>query len=390
MQISGEPVLTAVAVGKRYPLDAVGGRAMVRRLTGAEQRSLWALRGVDLTVLPGEMVGVIGRNGSGKSTLLQIICGTVQPTEGTVNLRGRVAALLELGAGFHPDFTGRENVLMNARLLGMEREQTESRMDAIAAFSGIGDALDRAVKTYSTGMYVRLGFAVAAHVDADLLVIDEALAVGDGAFVQKCLRFLRAFRERGGAVLLVSHDVSAVMALCDRALWLEEGRPAKLGAAKEVCEGYAASLWTPQEKQDGGWIESVRLCGDDGADIGGVCGGERVTVVARLRAAHPLAAAVAGFYVKNRLGQELFGDNVELAEWPAGETREVRFTFQMPRLAWGNYAVDAAVAEGTRADHRILQWQREAAVFRSHCTDGWRGLVGIDVKIQIATVDGQR
>lgn len=201
----------------------------------------WALQALDFDVARGETVGVIGRNGSGKSTLLQLICGTLTPTGGDVQVKGKVAALLELGSGFNPEYTGRENVILNASVLGLSQEQTTARMDDILAFADIGDFVDQPVKTYSSGMAMRLAFAVIAHVDADVLVIDEALAVGDAYFQQKCLRWLRQFRETG-TVLFCGHDTGAVMSLCQRAIWLDKGRLQMEGAAKDVCEAYAAAI----------------------------------------------------------------------------------------------------------------------------------------------------
>lgn len=187
-------------------------------------REFWALQDVSFTIHRGETVGIIGRNGSGKSTLLQIICGTVTPTAGTVHTHGRVAALLELGAGFNPEFTGRENILLNATVLGFPQEEMKARMDDVLAFSELGDFLDQPVKTYSSGMYSRLAFSIAIHVDPDILIVDEALAVGDARFVAKCMRRIKDIQEQGVTILFVSHDVSSVRTLCGSALWLDKGR----------------------------------------------------------------------------------------------------------------------------------------------------------------------
>jgi len=209
-------------------------------------REFWALRDVSFEVARGETVGIIGRNGSGKSTLLQLLCGTLAPTSGEIEIHGRVAALLELGAGFNPEFTGRENVYMNATLFGLTSSEIDARYDEIAAFADIGDFIDQPVKTYSSGMFVRLAFAVIAHVDADVLVIDEALAVGDVFFTQKCMRFLRRFRENG-ALLFVSHDIGAVTNLCQRALWLQNGECKKQGSAKDISEAYLEAFYLEQQ-----------------------------------------------------------------------------------------------------------------------------------------------
>lgn len=201
----------------------------------------WALRSLSFEVPRGASMAIIGRNGSGKSTLLQLICGTLTPTAGEALVTGRVAALLELGSGFNPEFTGRENVYLNASILGMTREETQARLDDILAFADIGEFIERPVKTYSTGMAMRLAFAVIAHVDADVLIIDEALAVGDAYFQQKCMRWLRQFRERG-TVLFCGHDTGAVMSLCDSAIWIDKGDLVMEGSAKDVCEAYTAAI----------------------------------------------------------------------------------------------------------------------------------------------------
>lgn len=201
----------------------------------------WALRALSFEVKRGETIGVIGRNGSGKSTLLQLICGTLTPSQGTITVTGRVAALLELGSGFNPEYSGRENVFLNASVLGLTREETIERLDRILDFADIGEAIDQPVKTYSSGMAMRLAFAVIAHVDADVLIIDEALSVGDAYFQQKCLRWLRGFQQ-SGTVLFCSHDTGAVLNFCDRALWLHSGDLRMAGPSKDVCESYIAFI----------------------------------------------------------------------------------------------------------------------------------------------------
>ncbi len=209
-------------------------------------REFWAIKDVSFEVKKGETVGIIGRNGSGKSTLLQIICGTLSPTGGSVDTRGRIAALLELGSGFNPEFTGRENVYMNASVLGLTNEEIDARFNDIVAFADIGDFIEQPVKTYSSGMMVRLAFAVIAHVDADILVVDEALAVGDAFFTQKCMRFLRGFMKKG-TVLFVSHDTASIRNLCNYAVWLEKGQVIQEGAPKEVCELYLEAFYEAQQ-----------------------------------------------------------------------------------------------------------------------------------------------
>lgn len=206
-------------------------------------KEFWALRDLSFEVRRGETVGIIGRNGSGKSTLLQMICGTLTPTSGDIWTSGRIAALLELGAGFNPEFTGRENVYLNAAILGLTRRETDERFDSIAAFADIGSFIDQPVKVYSSGMYVRLAFAVAINATPDLLIVDEALAVGDARFQYKCMRRIKDIQNAGAAVLFVSHDVSSVRTLCQRAVWLDRGSLRMMGEVSNVTSKYAEFIY---------------------------------------------------------------------------------------------------------------------------------------------------
>lgn len=396
-------------------------------------RKFYALSDVSFHVSRGETIGIIGVNGSGKSTLLQLVCGTLTASSGTIATYGRVAALLELGAGFDPEFTGRENVRLNASILGLTPAQIEHRMDDILAFADIGEFVDRPVKTYSSGMYVRLAFSVIAHVDADILVIDEALSVGDAFFTQKCMRFLRRFQQHG-TVVFVSHDTTAVLGLCERAIWLDEGRLRQQGPAKDVCQAYMADMYRQAQGEDGtvdaigqqmaedsktlpvrdmrqDWlnttplrndievfefdpetdtfgkrdvvIESVRLTDPEGATLTWIVGGESVVLELAWHALAPLSGLIFGFMVKDRLGQTLFGDNTFLVtgdepiQADTGERGTVRFGFRMPMLPSGHYAVAASVADGSQTDHVQHHWLHEALVFTSHSSSVSTGLVGI-------------
>lgn len=218
----------------------------VQRLVGAQPKhyfsEFWALNDVSFEVKRGETVGIIGRNGSGKSTLLQMICGTLSPTQGHVEVNGRVAALLELGAGFNPEFTGRENIFMNGTLLGLSKQEIEARYDDIVAFADVGMFIDQPVKMYSSGMYVRVAFAIAASMDPSILIVDEALAVGDLAFQAKCMVRLRELMDRGTTVLFVSHDMSSVRNICSKVLWLRQGRTVAYGDPKEVVGAYVGEM----------------------------------------------------------------------------------------------------------------------------------------------------
>ncbi|MDD1616574.1 MAG: ABC transporter ATP-binding protein [Methylococcaceae bacterium] len=198
----------------------------------------WALNDVSFEIKKGETVGIIGRNGSGKSTLLQLICGTLTPTAGSVNVNGRIAALLELGAGFNPEFTGRENVYMNAAILGLSHEEIEACFEDIVAFADIGEFIDQSVKTYSSGMYVRLAFAISVHTKPDILVVDEALSVGDIAFQNKCMAKIKDIKDTGTSILFVSHDLSTVQIICDRVMWMKRGSLILAGYPVDVCQEY--------------------------------------------------------------------------------------------------------------------------------------------------------
>lgn len=242
--VQGGPVIEAVGLGKSYelfarPADRLKSLLWSRSTTG---RRHWAVRNVSFRVDAGEVLGIVGRNGAGKSTLLQLVCGTLRPSEGELQVRGRVAALLELGAGFNPDFTGIENVYLNAALLGLTRAQVDARLDEILAFADIGDFVHQPVKTYSSGMFVRLAFAVATSVDPQLLVIDEALSVGDGAFARKSFERVMQLRDNGASILLCSHSVYHVQALCNRALWLDRGQVRGYGPAASVTASYETAL----------------------------------------------------------------------------------------------------------------------------------------------------
>jgi lipopolysaccharide transport system ATP-binding protein len=241
-RVAGGAAIELAGVGKRYEIYSRPHHRLLQTVLRGRRtfyRDFWALNDVTLDVKPGETVGIVGRNGSGKSTLLQIVAGTLAPTTGLVRTHGRVAALLELGSGFDPEFTGRENVYLNGAILGIPRRQMNEVLGAIEAFAAIGGFIDQPVKTYSSGMIVRLAFAVAVHVTPDVLIVDEALAVGDTAFQQKCLSRVRELQRAGVAILLVSHAPNMVIEFCDRAAYLEAGRLKMVGPCREVLEQYA-------------------------------------------------------------------------------------------------------------------------------------------------------
>jgi len=256
-----ETLIKTENIGKYYRVfDSMNQRLkhLVMHNFGREYgKTFWALNGISFDVKRGESVGIIGDNGAGKSTLLQILTGILHPNEGSAEVNGRVAALLELGSGFNPDFSGRDNVFMNAAILGLSKKEIESRFDEIEAFADIGDFIEQPVKTYSSGMIMRLAFAVTTCVEPDIMIVDEALAVGDAVFQSKCYTRLRQLTERGTSLLFVSHAIDTVRSLCSRALWLEHGKTVMWGDAKEVCKEYEKLCWKkqgmgmePEEKTD--------------------------------------------------------------------------------------------------------------------------------------------
>jgi ABC-2 type transport system ATP-binding protein/lipopolysaccharide transport system ATP-binding protein len=236
-----EVAIRAIGLSKKFRLRSERRESLKERFVrgkGAEGKEFWALRDVTFDVLPGEMFGIIGHNGSGKSTALKVVAGIYRPTGGSVQIRGRLSALIELGAGFHPDLTGRENIRLNGSILGMSEKEIEAATEEIIDFAGIGRFIDSPVKVYSSGMYVRLGFAIAVNVDPDILAIDEVMAVGDEDFQRKCFRYIHKLRARGSTILIVTHGMRIVEDNCDRAIWLDRGKMAGYGQAREVVGAY--------------------------------------------------------------------------------------------------------------------------------------------------------
>jgi lipopolysaccharide transport system ATP-binding protein len=368
--------------------SALVERSLTRHLKREE--AIVALDGIDFTVAPGEAFGVVGGNGSGKSTLLKLVAGMLKPSSGRIEVAGRVAAMIELGAGFHPEISGRENVFINGAVLGLSRREIQRRYADIVEFSGLGDFMEEPVKNYSSGMYVRLGFAVAIHTDPDVLLVDEVLAVGDEAFAHRCLRRIEEFLAAGRTLLFVSHSLDLVEGICDRVLWLEGGVQRLVGPPRRVIDAYrqevaeregeehraakarreeraeaagetGAAMEGPEEVLRWGSgeaeIAAVRLLGPDGRERYHLTSGEDAVFEVTARAAKPLADFVFGIALSTPRGHEVWGVNTDLEGYvPArflGETT-VRIVCPALRLAPGEYRVDVAVhaRDGAPYDYR--------------------------------------
>jgi len=377
--------------------------------------------------------------------LLQLLAETVAPTSGELEIRGRIAALLELGSGINPEFTGRENIFMYGAILGLSPERIRERYRSIVDFADIGDAIEQPVKTYSSGMAMRLAFAVVAHIDADVLIIDEALAVGDVVFVQKCYAFLREFIKTH-TVILVTHDIAAVRDLCDRAIWLDGGRVAEIGEPAKVTDDYLAHCYEerqgeslietpePEEEETSGpevgettddargaiwrehpeavpqyrffsFDENAPSFGKGGARIRDIhftdledrelneCrGAEQIRLVLNIDALEDLKSPIVGFAFRNSRGENIFGDNsFELyREHPqpvaAGEVLQAVFEFEMPRLHPGEYTLHAAIADGTQDEHVQHQWFHNALTITSF----YHGKTGVMVGIPMRRIELRR
>ncbi len=439
--MSSDTVLRVKNISKCFEMYEKPIHRLFQTLCGGYKKfykEFWALRDVNFELHKGECIGIIGKNGAGKSTLLQLITGTLQPTGGEVEVHGRIAALLELGSGFNMEFTGKENVYMNAAILGLSQEEIDARYQDILDFAEIGDFIDQPVKTYSSGMLVRLAFAVVAHVDAEVLIIDEALAVGDIFFQQKCMRFIRNFRKKH-TILFVSHDTAAVANLCSKVVYLEKGYVKMLASSKEALDCYMKDLYGTQQKIDavesqeernlreeeiqqdydmrldflnhskfrndielfqfkqpegvgkvfgaGGasLVDAAFYHGRTGERLNWIVGGETVRFQITALIKKDCFSPIIGFSIKDHLGQPVFVDNTYLTyrEAPlsclAGEKLRAVFLFRMPVLAYGAYSVSIALATGTQEKHQQEIWINDAMTFESRATSTL-GLIGLHMQ----------
>jgi len=378
--VAGTAVVRLSGVSKRFVIrkeKSLKERIVNFGRSNLHKEEFWALRDIDLEIESASTVGLIGPNGSGKSTLLSLIGGIIQPTTGVVTRRGRLAALLELGAGFHPDLTGRENVYLNASILGLSKAQTDHHFDAIVDFSGIEPFIDTQVKFYSSGMYVRLAFAVAVHVDPDVLLVDEVLAVGDEPFQRKCMDRIHTFQSEGRTIVLVSHSLDQVAELCDRALVLERGQIQVDGeprdALRHLRDDFEATREEERERErdrDAAEVRTSRarvvrvdVLDTAGQPLKATKPGEDVSILVRVEATDRLEDWILGVGIDSPLGHVVYGTNTRLLGVPMPPLLgEGVFEVRLPHL-WlgeGQYSVHGAIAEGSGVQvHRLI----DAATF---------------------------
>ena len=406
------PPIEFRGVSKSYPIYSSAG-ARLKELVLLNRRSFHrdflALRDVSFEVAPGETFCIVGENGSGKSTLLQMVAGILYPTEGEVAVRGRVAALLELGAGFNPEFTGRDNVYVNAAILGLSRREIDAKFRQIEEFAEIGDFIDQPVKTYSSGMAVRLAFAVAIHVDPEILLVDEALSVGDIYFRQRCMRKVHEMRARGVTILFVSHAMSEVKSIGDRAMWLDGGQVRDIGKTDDVITHYMAAmvekddayLATRHRSEQAVPHEQVRApeivetipnidhrFGDGRAEVIGIAvldlagqpvyllePSSKIVVRISVRAQEDITLPIVGFMMRNHMGLDFAGTNTarEGFDFPpmaAGDVYTVDFHLQLPELYPSSFSFSPAIADGTLHSYKTCDWIDNAIVLQMGPAEG--------------------
>lgn len=380
--------ITAHGLGKAYRRYNSTWQRLLEWLSPSgsapRHRLQWILQDIELTISEGETVGLVGINGAGKSTLLKILAGTTQPTSGQLHLNGRVAALLELGMGFHPDFSGRQNVHMAGQLMGLDSAELQSLMPAIEAFAEIGDYIDQPVRVYSSGMQMRLAFSIATAARPDILIVDEALSVGDAYFQHKSFERIRQFRQQGTTILLVSHDKNVVQSICDRAILLNAGRIAMQGPPDAVMDYYNALLAEREASSieqtptaDGrlqttsgtgeAKLKSIVLLNQANEVIEVVSVGQQVTLQLQVSILQPIETLVFGYLIKDRLGQAVYGTNTQHLGQPQtqlqpGETVVCSFSFSA-NIGPGSYSV--SIAHVSTGDHLTnnYEWRDLALLF---------------------------
>ncbi len=402
------PILEVSNIGKAYR-DYGGEWRRILSWFGFGFRPLhetWTLQNVGFSIASGEAIGIIGQNGAGKSTLLKVITGTLKPSTGSVAVRGRIAAILELGMGFHPDLTGRQNAYHSAGLMGYTHEQVDGVIGSIESFAEIGEYFDEPVRLYSSGMQVRVAFAVATAFRPDILIIDEALSVGDAYFQHKSFDRIREFRDQGTSLLFVSHDKAAILALCDRAVLLEKGRVIKDGAPEEVTDYYNAliaekenSTIHQEKKEDGkvitvsgtreATVTEIGLYNDEGKRVEVVGVGDAVELRVSVKVHQEIPTLVLGYMIRDRLGQAVFGTNTHHLERIVNEAKKentFEYSFSFPaNLGIGSYSITVALHAHDTHIGSNYEWRDQALIFNvvNISKNTFTGLCWMEPKVSI-------
>ncbi len=386
---------------KVYPREARRLKDLVVARGRTRGQDVVALRDVSFQVDPGSAVGLVGRNGSGKTTLLRLISGIIKPTSGRAEAGGRVGSLLELGAGFHPDMTGRENVFLNGSIHGLKRAYIREQLDEIVAFAGLQDRIDHPVRTYSSGMYMRLGFAIASHIDADILLLDEVFSVGDEQFQRKCFCKIVEFMQRGGTIVFVSHDAAAVERLCDRAILLRDGNVEFDGPTHDAIIRYRRLLAADRDPDERGaglkeWgtgearIEDAVLLGPDSEERTQFLGGEPMVLRLRLVAERPLPPPRLSYEVRDESGLLLAGGGQPTDElgWDESTTTlTIRFEVEQLPLADGRFHVRLGLTDVS--GERLYHWLDDALVFVVYPAGNERGAVRLEGRWSAEEIEAQ-
>lgn len=398
-------VLAAHNISKCYrlykrPADRI--REMLSFGSKTYHTDFWALKGINLEINSGETFGIVGPNGGGKSTLLQLLCGILEPTTGRVVKRGRVAALLELGAGFNPEFSGRENIYINGEIMGLSRGQIDAAMPEIERFAGIGEFIERPVKTYSSGMHVRLAFSAAIHVEPEILIVDEALAVGDAVFANRCVAKFAELKARGVTVVFVSHDLGLVKQICDRAVFLLDGEMVQEGSPTDVINRYVGTVLERQkafikESESAahlrpshrhgdrlGEIVDVEILNSAAQPIRALASGDEITVRVRSRFHSSQTDPMIGILIRTRTGLDVFGTNTKIEGKPlgacnAGDEVQVEFTFDC-NLTGQEYTLTVATQHPDGHSH---DWLDDAISFRVLDSEARAGVANLRPRIEI-------
>ena len=385
----------------------------------------YALNGINFSVKKGETFGIIGTNGAGKSTLLKLITGVATPTEGAVNVNGKISALLELGAGFNKDYTGIENIYLNGTMMGYSREEMKQRIDSIVEFADIGDFIYQPVKTYSSGMFARLAFAVAINIEPEMLIVDEALSVGDVFFQNKCYKKFEELREKNITVIFVSHDIGTVKQLCSRVLWLEHGIQQMVGDSVEVCNEYSNSILKKRAKEfeknnNTEFKESVSITKElkledypeitytnesildenvkiissfisdhNGKRVSSCLAGEKYTISIVFSTKRDIPECIAGFVIETVKGLWVINCNSiasglkDTFSVKKDTINKIDFTFQMPKLVNGDYVVGVAISEGSVLDFKVLTWLYNVLYMQITNVGNNDGILQLDTNIEI-------